>query len=46
MPAIMSLKTEFCITIGVASKCLLEHSGSHMSGDSTVTEALWPAVGS
>lgn len=40
MPAVMSLKIEFCITIAVASKCLLEHGGSHMSGDSTVTEAL------
>lgn len=46
MPAIMSLKTEFCITIAVAPTWLLERSGSHMSGDGTLTEVLWPKVGS
>lgn len=45
MPAIMSLKIEFCITIGVTPKCLPEHSDSHMSGDSTLM-ALGSAVGS
>lgn len=40
MPAIMSLKIEFCITIAVAPTCLLEHGGSHMSGDGTLTETL------
>lgn len=39
MPVIMSLKIEFCITIGVAPTCLPEHGGSHMSYVS------WPAVG-